>query len=242
MAGVDPSGVPDPSPAVAGTEHLRPARAAFARTAWREAYVGLRTADAAGELEAEDLERLAEAAWWLSDGTGSLRARERAYRKYLQRDELRAAAWAALALAEDHFHRLARSVGQGRLRRAERHLERLPDVPERGWLYRLKFVVALEAERPRRRHWVGWHAVIEHQCGTRRRGAEDTGRVRALADVCTCWEGRPVNRRLPRGDCSPYDARLGKVLIAAPRYHRLAEEEGEQQVLSSSDGAHRHAA
>jgi tetratricopeptide (TPR) repeat protein len=140
-------GLSEPSPAVAGAEHLEPARAAFARTAWREAYDGLRTADAAGELEAEDLERLAEAAWWLSDGTTSLRARGRAYRNYLQRGELRAAAWVALALAEDHFHRLARSVGQGWLSRAERHLEGLPDVPERGWLYRLKFVVALEAER-----------------------------------------------------------------------------------------------
>jgi tetratricopeptide (TPR) repeat protein len=147
MTGVDPAGARQPSPAVTGAEHLEPARSAFARTAWREAYDGLRTADAAGELEAEDLERLAEAGWWLSDGTASLRARERAYRQYLQRGERRAAARVALALAEDHFHRLARSVGQGWLRRAERHLEGLPDVPERGWLYRLRFVVALEAER-----------------------------------------------------------------------------------------------
>ena len=126
---------------------LEQARAAFVRTAWREAYDGLSAADAAGSLEAEDLERLAEAAWWLSDGTASLRARERAYRQYRQRGEHRAAAWVALALAEDHFHRLARSVGQGWLRRAERHLEGLPDAPERGWLYRLRFVLALEAER-----------------------------------------------------------------------------------------------
>jgi tetratricopeptide (TPR) repeat protein len=147
MAGADPSGVREPSPAAAREEHLESARAAFARTAWREAYDGLRAADAAGELEAEDLERLAESAWWLSDGTASLRARERAYRQYLRRGERRAAAWVALALAEDHFHRLARSVGQGWLRRAERHLEGLPDVPEHGWLYRLRFVVALDAER-----------------------------------------------------------------------------------------------
>jgi tetratricopeptide (TPR) repeat protein len=147
MAGGDPFGVREPASAVAGAEHLEPARAAFARTAWREAYDGLSAADAAGGLEAEDLERLAEAAWWLSDGTASLRALERAYRQYLQRGEPRAAAWVALALAEDHFHRLARSVGQGWLRRAERHLEGLPHVPERGWLYRLRFVVALEAER-----------------------------------------------------------------------------------------------
>jgi tetratricopeptide (TPR) repeat protein len=146
-SGVPSGGVDEPASAVADPDYLEPARAAYARTAWREAYDGLRAADATGELEAEDLERLAEAAWWLSDGTASLRARERAYRQYLQRGEPRAAAWVALALAEDHFHRLARSVGQGWLRRAERHLEGFPDVPERGWLYRLRFVVALEAER-----------------------------------------------------------------------------------------------
>jgi tetratricopeptide (TPR) repeat protein len=144
---MDLSGVREPSPAVTGGDQLKRAREAFERAAWREAYDSLRAADAVGKLEAKDLERLAEAAWWLSDGTVSLRARERAYRQYLQRGEPRAAAWVALALAEDHFHRLARSVGQGWLRRAERHLEGLSDVPERGWLYRLKFVVALEAER-----------------------------------------------------------------------------------------------
>ena len=135
------------APTIAVVGPLEQARAAFARTAWREAYDGLSAADAAGKLAAEDLERLAEAAWWLSDGTASLHARERAYRQYHQRGEHRAAALVALALAEDHFHRLARSVGQGWLRRAERHLEGFPDGPERGWLYRLRFVIALEAER-----------------------------------------------------------------------------------------------
>lgn len=132
---------------VTDADQLERARAAFSRSAWREAYDGFSAADAAKRLEAKDLELLAEAAWWLSDGITSVRARERAYRQYLRRGESRAAASVALALAEDHFHRLARSVGQGWLRRAERHLEGLPDVPERGWLYRLKFVVALDAER-----------------------------------------------------------------------------------------------
>ncbi len=147
MADGDSPGVRELAPTTTVVGALERARAAFARTAWREAYDGLSAADAAGRLEAEDLERLAEAAWWLSDGAACVRARKRAYRQYLQRREPRAAAWVALALAEDHFHRLARSVGQGWLRRAEQHLEGLPDVPERGWLYRLRFVVALETER-----------------------------------------------------------------------------------------------
>jgi tetratricopeptide (TPR) repeat protein len=127
-------------------DHLNRARSAFARADWREAYAALDAADGEGSLAAEDLERLAEAAWWLSNGPACVRARERAYRQYVQRGEPRAAASVALALAEDHFHRLARSVGQGWLRRAERHLKGLPDVAEQGWLYRLRFVIALEGE------------------------------------------------------------------------------------------------
>jgi tetratricopeptide (TPR) repeat protein len=126
---------------------LERARAAFARAAWREAYDGLKTAETTAALEAKDLECLAEAAWWLSDGTACVRARERAYRQYIKDGQDRAAASVSLALAEDYFHGLARSVGQGWLRRAERHLESLPVGPEHGWLYRLKFVVALEADR-----------------------------------------------------------------------------------------------
>jgi pimeloyl-ACP methyl ester carboxylesterase/tetratricopeptide (TPR) repeat protein len=137
----------DPAPAVAGADDLERARAAFTRTAWREAYDGLSAADTTGRLDAGDLERLAEAAWWLSDGIACVRARERAYRQYVQQGARRAAATVALALAEDHFHKLARSVGQGWLRRAERHLDGIPETSEHGWLYRLRFVVALEAER-----------------------------------------------------------------------------------------------
>jgi pimeloyl-ACP methyl ester carboxylesterase/tetratricopeptide (TPR) repeat protein len=150
----------EPAPVVVHGDHLARGRAAFARTAWREAYDDLSTADATAKLEAEDLERLAEAAWWVSNGTACVRARERAYRRYLQRGEPRPAAAVALALAEDHFHRLARSVGQGWLRRAERHLEGFPDESERGWLYRLRLVIALETERrPEEAMKYGDHAL-----------------------------------------------------------------------------------
>jgi len=131
---------------VSSVADLERGRAAVARSAWREAYAGLTAADAGGGLDAQDLERLAEAAWWLSNGTACLRARERAYRQYVQRGEARAAASVALALTEDYFHRLARSVGQGWLRRAERHLKGLSELPEHGWLSRLRCVVALDSE------------------------------------------------------------------------------------------------
>ncbi len=141
-AGRDPSDLSGPAPA-----GLEAARAAFSRGAWRDAYAGLAAANVGGALEAEDLERLAEAAWWLADGPACVRAREQAYRRYLHRGEPRAAAAVARALAEDHFHRLASSVGQGWLRRAERHLDGLAEGSEHGWLHRLRLVIALEAER-----------------------------------------------------------------------------------------------
>ena len=123
------------------------AREAFGRAAWREALDAFAAADTAAALDGEDLERMAEAAWWVSDGTACIRARERAYLQYRRRGDDRAAGSIALALAEDHFHRLARSAAHGWLRRAERHLAGLPEGSERGWLERFRFTLALDADR-----------------------------------------------------------------------------------------------
>jgi DNA-binding winged helix-turn-helix (wHTH) protein len=122
---------------------LARARAAFACAAWREAYDLFAALDARDALVAEDLERFAEAAWWIMDSVGSVRSRERAYRAYVRAGDARAAGRVALALAEDHFHRLARAVAQGWFRRAERHLAGADDTPERGWLFRMRAVLAL---------------------------------------------------------------------------------------------------
>lgn len=46
------------------SDHLRLRREASRRRAWRQAFDHLAAADGALELEADDLERLAEAAWW----------------------------------------------------------------------------------------------------------------------------------------------------------------------------------
>jgi hypothetical protein len=61
-----------------GLRHLERGRAAFGRLAWHDAFPGLTAAGETVELEAEDLERLGEAAWWVADGPAALRARERA--------------------------------------------------------------------------------------------------------------------------------------------------------------------
>jgi len=141
-----PSG-DDASP-VEPARQLERGRAACHRAAWREAYAALTAANTAAALDAEDLERLGEAAWWIAEATVALRAREQAYRRYRERGDQRSAARVALALAEDYFHRLARAVGNGWLRRAERHLEGLPDAPELGWLCRVHTQHLLADDRP----------------------------------------------------------------------------------------------
>ena len=154
LGGIDLNAIPTggsvaaavPTPPATGPEHLVHGRAAFDRAAWRDAYLSFAAAHTQVELEAEDLERLGEAAWWVSDGPTALRAREKAYRRYVQRGDLPRAAWVALALAEDYFHRQARSAGHGWLRRAERHLEGLPALPEHGWLCRLQMQRVLETD------------------------------------------------------------------------------------------------
>jgi tetratricopeptide (TPR) repeat protein len=130
----------------AALEDLDAAREALKRRNWREAFVRFTAAGAVSELEAEDLERLAEAAWWLADPV-CIRAREQAHRRYQQRGQREAAGRVALALAEDHYHRLARSVAQGWLQRAERDLEGLPETATHGWLERIRTMLALEVAR-----------------------------------------------------------------------------------------------
>ena len=88
-----------------------------------------------GALSTEDLERLAEAAWWIGKSEECIKLRERVYTLYLASgDSLRAAA-VAIAVAEDYFHKLARSVAHGWLQRAERHLRGLARIQSStdGW-------------------------------------------------------------------------------------------------------------
>ncbi len=122
------------------------ARDAFARQAWREAYETLATAQAEGALSVEDVERLAESAWWIGRVDDCIAARARAYAIYTDREQPRAAAAVAVRLAEDFFRRQAKSLGNGWLKRAERLLDDVPECPEHVALLRLRAVLALESE------------------------------------------------------------------------------------------------
>ena len=117
---------------------------AFERCEWHEAYTALAAADVGPGLSPAHLERLAEAAWWVGRGDECIRTRERAYARHLEAGNLGRAASVAVAVAEDHFHKLARSVGHGWLQRAERHLRGLPESIANGWLTRMHAMLAFD--------------------------------------------------------------------------------------------------
>ena len=113
---------------------LETGRDAAARRAWPSAYDALSSADAAGDLEPEDLELLAKAAWWTGRPTESIDARERAYALYIQRGDDRKAAFTALTLRRELITKGEGSLAGGWLKRAEQLLEGEPESATQGYL------------------------------------------------------------------------------------------------------------
>ena len=119
---------------VVTVDPLEAGREAYARRAWPEAHRLLREADSEGRLEPDDLEALAKSAWWIGDSTGSIAAFERAYALHLERGNRTKAAMMALTLRREYGARLAGSVGQAWLHRAEHLLEGEEEAVAHGYL------------------------------------------------------------------------------------------------------------
>jgi serine/threonine-protein kinase len=83
------------------TDPLEDGVAAFERREWRAAFDALCAADTERPLAPEQLEQLADAAWWIGKSDDCIRTRERAYARYMESDDHVGAARVALALAED---------------------------------------------------------------------------------------------------------------------------------------------
>ncbi|HJU89022.1 MAG TPA: protein kinase [Gemmatimonadaceae bacterium] len=125
-------------------DSVRVGLSALAAGDWSGAFDALSAADTIKELSPEQLDSLADAAWWTGRHNESVRARERAYAGFVERDDRRRAAAAAIHLAEDYAYRLARSVSQGWMQRAERHLAGQPECIEHGWLIRTRLNLAMD--------------------------------------------------------------------------------------------------
>jgi len=129
------------------TATLQDGRDAFDRHAWRSAYESLRDADAAAPLEAADLERLGQAAWWLGRLDEVIDAFERAYGVYQSAGRRGDAARTALRLSAELGHKQEHAVAAGWLRRAERLLADEPESAEHGFLSRAHFNRALDERK-----------------------------------------------------------------------------------------------
>jgi ATP/maltotriose-dependent transcriptional regulator MalT len=128
-------------------EPVAGAREALARGAWNEAVAGFQ-ANLAREEAPETLEGLAAAAWWLDDETLTMSTRERSYRLYRDRGDVRGAARVAIALAWDSILWGGRvAVATGWLERARRLLEGIETSPEHGWLAVREAEIALRVDR-----------------------------------------------------------------------------------------------
>ena len=123
---------------------LAAGREAALRHAWREAYELLRSADEDGKLNAEDLQNLAEAAWWTGHLEEALALRERAYAAFVEAGETRPAALLAAMLSMDHLARGALPLSSGWLARAERLLGDEAEGVEHGHLALVRGITAFE--------------------------------------------------------------------------------------------------
>jgi class 3 adenylate cyclase len=183
-------------------ETLEDARAALDRHAWADALALLRQADAAKGLDAEGLEMLADAAWWMAEPDESLAARERAYAAFVSAGNTRHAAAVALRLGQDNGNKRAYAAAGAWLERAQKLLEGDEDSLEYGYLLFVQIAVG-HAE-------LGLDATVEIA-----RRAADIGKRfgdRDLQAFAAMGEGLT---RIHYGDVPEGLARLDTATVAA---------------------------
>ena len=118
-------------------------REAVSRRAWQEAWETLAEVDRDASLSPQDLELLADAAWWSGHPDDSIGALERAYAGYLESDMVIEAADVAVLLSYFAMRRLAFSIGGGWRAKAARLLEGLPESPVHAYIKMLDLAEAL---------------------------------------------------------------------------------------------------
>jgi DNA-binding NarL/FixJ family response regulator len=116
-------------------DSLAAARAALHRWAWSEAFAHAEAAkDSNGAHEADRLDVMAEAAWWLGRLDDCIEAREQAYARYEAEGAMTRAGQCAVWLYEHHQMKSRPAIAGAWLRRARRALEPTPDTVEYGSL------------------------------------------------------------------------------------------------------------
>jgi DNA-binding CsgD family transcriptional regulator len=128
---------------------LTQGRDAFRQRAWDRAYAGLAAADGQSPLAAEDLERLAMAAYLTGREQPAVDAWTRTYRALLRDGAAQRAARCAFWMGVTQLLRGNHAIGGGWLARAERTLvDASPDCVEQGYLLVPTGLRALSAGDP----------------------------------------------------------------------------------------------
>jgi class 3 adenylate cyclase len=107
-------------------------REAASRGAWRDAYDLL--APTVQALRPEDLEALAEAAFWTGRLDEAIHTRERAYTAYVEAGDDLQAARLALWISRDYFNKADLAIANGWFAKAERLLDGKEESPAHGYL------------------------------------------------------------------------------------------------------------
>ena len=128
------------------TPTVAAARAALESHSWNEAF-DLFTRVGPHDLTADDLEGLAESAWWTARLDDCIAARERAFDLHRKAGNDGRAGVTAIWLTKDHFARGESSIGMAWFRRAENLLKDAGTCAETGHLHRMRSVMALEGDR-----------------------------------------------------------------------------------------------
>ena len=115
-------------------ETLAAARTAFVARQWVDAHDGFLAAQQEAPLDADDLNALSQASWWLGLMDESLAVGEQAYQLYLDASNNRRAAYRAFDIAYGYFLKGNEAVGSGWISRAQRLLADEPECPEQGYL------------------------------------------------------------------------------------------------------------
>jgi ATP/maltotriose-dependent transcriptional regulator MalT len=108
-------------------------QASTAQTAWGDVYSELASADP-GTLGVDELESLADAAFWLGLPRESITARHQLYARYRDSGDAKGATKTAWLLFNNHFDLDETAAASGWLGRARRHAEAAPDHVEASYV------------------------------------------------------------------------------------------------------------
>ena len=118
------------------------AREARSRYAWGEAFDLFAAADAVEPLGPDELDQMAECAWWIGKMRHCIALRERAHAAYLKDGNVLRAARVATDLADHHFDLMEPQSAAAWIQKAERLLEGEPESIEHGWLKVIQGIMA----------------------------------------------------------------------------------------------------